>query len=190
MTAKEALRHPTYSMGAKISIDSATMMNKGLEVIEAHYLFKMPGGKIEVAVHPQSIVHSMVEFIDGAIMAQLSPPDMALPIQYALTYPQRAPSVGAVWDVKGRLDFFAPDLKKFPCLALAYEALSIGKSAPCYLNGANEVLVARFLQGKIAYLDIANKLEKLLALHRSYDMLSLQSVLEVDKQAREAAQHV
>lgn len=191
ITVDMALKHPTYSMGPKISVDSATLMNKGLEVIEAFWLFSLPLDKIEVVIHPTSYVHSFVEFVDSSVLCQMNVPDMRLPIQYALFYPERMES-----DVK-KIDFlkkiqleFYPPKKYFKGLFLAKEAIKIGKSMPCYLNGANEVLVDRFLKKDIGFLDIMEKLEKLLSSHKTKDMLCLQTVLEIDKKAREDAKKI
>jgi 1-deoxy-D-xylulose-5-phosphate reductoisomerase len=164
ITKQAALHHPNWSMGAKITIDSATMMNKGLEVIEAHWLFAQPAEKIAVLVHPQSIVHSMVQFTDGAVKAQLGMPDMKLPIQYALSFPQRLPLAAPRVDFAqaGTLTFFPPDFQKFPCLLLAYEALKRGGNSACVLNAANEVAVSAFLQEQITFLQIPQKVEKAL----------------------------
>ncbi|MBO7494980.1 MAG: 1-deoxy-D-xylulose-5-phosphate reductoisomerase, partial [Salinivirgaceae bacterium] len=157
VTPQQALKHPNWNMGAKITIDSATMMNKGLEVIEAHWLFGIPYEQIEVTVHPQSIIHSMVQFIDGSVKAQMGLPDMKLPIQYALSYPDRWPSDFGRINFKSQqpLTFEAPDLEKFRCLALAYEALGKGGNMPAIMNAANEVAVDAFLKGRIGFLDIA-----------------------------------
>jgi 1-deoxy-D-xylulose-5-phosphate reductoisomerase len=164
ITPDGALRHPNWRMGAKITIDSATMMNKGLEVIEAHWLFSLPAEKIAVLVHPQSIVHSMVQFTDGAIKAQLGIPDMKLPIQYAMGFPQRLPFAAPRVDFPemGALTFFPPDEEKFPCLALAREALKRGGNIPCAMNAANEVAVAAFLQERITFPQIARTVEKVM----------------------------
>ena len=153
ITPARALKHPTWTMGAKITIDSATLMNKGLEVIEAQWLFGLPAERIEVIVHPQSIIHSMVEFVDGSVKAQLGIPDMKLPIQYALTYPERPPSAFKRVDFAalGRLTFQDPDTERFPCLALAFRAMREGGTAPAVLNAANEAAVALFLDGKIGF---------------------------------------
>lgn len=163
-TASQALKHPNWDMGAKITIDSATMMNKGLEVIEAHWLFDMDVSNINVLVHPESIVHSMVEFADGAVIAQLGNPDMRQPIAFALAFPNRI-SVGCkklnLTEI-GRLNFEKPDLEKFPCLALAFEAIKRGGNAPCAMNSANEVAVAAYLKGQIAFYDIARIVEGVL----------------------------
>jgi 1-deoxy-D-xylulose-5-phosphate reductoisomerase len=162
VSIKDCLSHPTWSMGKKITVDSATLVNKGLEVIEAHWLYDMPYEKIEVVVHPQSIVHSMVAFHDGAVMAQLGMPDMRLPIQYALTYPNRLSSAFPRLDFReiSSLTFEQPDIDTFRGLKLAYEAGKIGGTMPCILNGANEEAVAAFLQGKIGFLDIYELIEQ------------------------------
>lgn len=154
ITVEQCLKHPTWNMGGKITIDSATMFNKGLEVIEAHWLFHMPFDKIEVVIQPQSIIHSMIEFIDGSVLAQLGMPDMRLPIQYAFTYPERMTVRGARpidWKTLGTLEFFPPDDEKFPSIGLAYEAGRIGGTMPCVLNGANEVAVYAFLRKEISF---------------------------------------
>lgn len=156
VTVEDALKHPNWKMGSKITIDSATMMNKGLEVIEAFWLFNLPKDRIEVLVHPQSVIHSMVEFKDGSIKAQLSTPDMKLPILYALTYPSRLDYDGVSTDFKKirELTFFDPNFNKFECLKLAYDVIEEGGTAPCILNAANEVAVEKFLSGKIKFLQI------------------------------------
>jgi 1-deoxy-D-xylulose-5-phosphate reductoisomerase len=189
---KDALLHPTYSMGKKITIDSSTLMNKGLEVIEAHFLFDIPLDRIDVVIHPQSIVHSMVEFIDGSIKAQLSKPDMRVPIQYVLTYPNREKTSGHYFDFTQmhNLQFFPPDFDKFRCLQLAIEALRSKQSYPCYLNAANEILVGRFLNQEISWCDIAKKLDKLMSSHQAVNMLNLEMVFEVDKLARTEAKYI
>ena len=156
VTREEALRHPNWSMGAKITVDSATMMNKGLEVMEASWLFDVPEDRIQVVVHRESIVHSLIQYQDNAVMAQLGVPDMAVPIQYALTYPRRLPSPAGelnLWE-QGNLTFFPPDGEAFPCLELCREALRRGGLVPAAVNGANEAAVALFLEGKIRFLDI------------------------------------
>lgn len=164
VTVEQALRHPNWSMGAKITIDSSTLVNKGFEVIEAHWLFGLPAEKIDVLVHPQSVVHSMVEFEDGAIKAQLGTPDMRLPIQYALTFPERPDYGGARFDFarSSALTFEEVDDDKFPALGIAYECLRRGGTAPCTMNAANEVAVAAFLQGRIGYNDIVRLIERAL----------------------------
>lgn len=165
VTAEHALKHPNWKMGAKITIDSATMMNKGFEVIEAKWLFGANTNDIEVLVHPQSIVHSAVQFADGCVKAQLGMPDMRMPIQYALTYPKRVesdfPRIN-FFDLKGGLTFEKPDLKKFRNLALAYEAIAMGGNAPCIINAANEVVVAKFLKGEISFLGMSDVIETVL----------------------------
>jgi len=187
VTLEEALNHPTWKMGGKVTIDSSTLMNKGLEVIEAHYLFNIPVEKIEVVIHPQSFVHSLVEFEDGSIKAQMSVPDMKLPIQYALTYPHRKKSAISFWDIsqKMQLDFFPVKRKKFPCLDLAFRALEKKKGASCYLNACNEVLVDLFFQKKLPWKDIGNLLEKLMSFQPPLDMVNLEGILTLDKRARE-----
>ena len=189
VSLKDALNHPTYQMGKKITIDSSTLMNKGLEVIEACFLFGVKADKIDVVIHPQSLIHSLVEFTDHSILAQMGYPDMKLPIQYALTYPQRIKATVKSFDFSTAFEmkFYPPDLQKFKCLALAYEVLKMGKSAPCYLNGANEVLVQRFLKGEILWKEIGEKLEKLISSHIPENVLDLKAILEIDRRARRAA---
>jgi len=191
VTLEQALRHPTWKMGNKITIDSSTLMNKGLEVIEAHWFFDLPPEQIDVVVHPQSIVHSMVEYIDGSVLAQLGIPDMAVPISYILGYPNRLPlleHLPALDLVRaGRLEFHAPDFERFPCLALAYEALRSGGSVPAVLNGANEVAVQSFLDREIEYLDIPRALEAVIACHRRCEAPDLAELAECDGWARAAA---
>ena len=160
VTAADALKHPTWEMGAKITIDSATMMNKGFEVIEAKWLFGVPAEKIQVLIHPQSIVHSAVQFVDGGVKAQLGVPDMRLPIQYAFSFPKRLHLDGARLDMfKQPLEFFEPDFKKFKCLALAYESIRLGGNMPCVVNAANEVVNEAFRQGRCTYLGMADVIE-------------------------------
>ena len=201
VTVDQALAHPTWQMGPKITIDSSTLMNKGLEVIEAYELFgdaAADGGfgvsfdDVEVVVHPQSIVHSMVEFSDGATIAQLSLPDMRLPIGYALAYPDRIEtSFGGIdWSQLGRLDFEPPDLEAFPCLGLAYEAGRVGETAPAWLNAANEVAVEAFLDRKIGWQDIPKVLEATLARHDGTPAESADVVIEADHRARAVAHAV
>jgi 1-deoxy-D-xylulose-5-phosphate reductoisomerase len=187
VTPQQALEHPTWKMGKKITIDSATMMNKGFEVIELNWLFDVPFEDIEIVIHPQSIVHSMVEFIDGSIKAQLSMPDMRLPIQYALFYPERPPSELPRLDFSniGTLTFKAPDLEKFPCLKLALEAGRKGGTYPPVLNAADEVAVELFLEERIGFLDIANMVEETLAQHQGISQPSLEDILAADAWARE-----
>jgi 1-deoxy-D-xylulose-5-phosphate reductoisomerase len=176
-------------MGPKITVDSSTLMNKGLEVIEAHELFDVDYDRIDVVVHPQSIIHSMVEFTDGATMAQLSMPDMRLPIGYALAYPDRAGvAFGAMdWATLGRLDFEPPDLEAFPCLRLAYDAGRAGGDVPATLNAANEVAVAAFLDGRIPWLGIADVLIETLEGHNGGDLETVEDVIEADRRGRELA---
>jgi len=189
VTAEEALRHPTWRMGRKITIDSATLMNKGLEVIEAHWLFGVRADQIDVVVHPQSVVHSMVEFVDGSVVAQLGVTDMRLPIQYAFSYPERWPAPLPRLDLvrAGQLEFDAPDAEAFPCLRLAYRALDAERSLPVVLNAANEIAVARFLDGRIAFPAIAQVIERTMTAHRPVEVATLSSVRSVDAWAREHA---
>jgi 1-deoxy-D-xylulose-5-phosphate reductoisomerase len=189
ITVAEALGHPTWKMGKKVTIDSSTLMNKALEIIEAHYLFDMPLEKVEVIVHPQSIVHSFVEFIDGSIIAVMNEPNMAYPIQYALTYPERVSTCFPPFDFTSHqnLEFFPPDNEKFPALRLAYEVLKEGKSFPCFLNAANDVLVYRFLKGEINWTGIVSRLEKLLISHEPTVINSLETIFHIDQAAREEA---
>jgi 1-deoxy-D-xylulose-5-phosphate reductoisomerase len=188
VTVQEALNHPNWSMGAKITIDSATMMNKGLEVIEAHWLFNMPYEKIDVLLHKESIIHSMVEFHDSSIIAQLGSPDMRVPIQYALTYPDRLPLASAkrlnLAEV-GMLHFKEMDFERFRCLKFAYEAGRIGGTMPTVLNAANEIASAAFLQGKIRFLQIEDLVEKALEKHQTMENPSLALIQEVDKETRQ-----
>jgi 1-deoxy-D-xylulose-5-phosphate reductoisomerase len=189
ITVEQALNHPTWKMGRRITIDSATLMNKGFEVIEACRLFHMPPAKVEVIVHPQSTIHSMVEFVDGSLLAQVSVTDMRLPILYALTYPERVASDlrFAVSDLR-HLDFCPPDLKKFPCLRLAYEAAEAGGAKTVALNAADEVAVAAFLAGSIGFNDIPRIIEDVLAGTNSGKLESIKKVLEADAEARQMAQ--
>lgn len=189
VTLENALLHPTYKMGKNILINCSTLMNKGLEVIEAHFLFSVAIENIDVIIHPQSIVHSLVEFKDGSILAQMNEPDMTIPIQYALTYPNRKRCSLEKFDFKKffKLEFFEPDFKKFICLSLAYEAAKIKKSMPIYLNAANEILVEKFLQKKIRWIDIGFILEKLLLSHKVNKISSLEDILQVDEMARKEA---
>jgi 1-deoxy-D-xylulose-5-phosphate reductoisomerase len=193
ITVAEALAHPTWSMGPKITVDSSTLMNKGLEVIEAHELFGVPYDRIEVVVHPQSVVHSMVEFTDAATVAQLSLPDMRLPIGYALAYPERiATPFGRIdWSSLRRLDFEPPDLSTFRCLALAYEAGRAGGTAPAWASAANEVAVEAFLAGRLRWADIAAVIARTLDRHdRPGDVHHLDVILDADRRAREVAAEV
>jgi 1-deoxy-D-xylulose-5-phosphate reductoisomerase len=183
---EEALRHPTWRMGRKITIDSATLMNKGLEVIEAHWLFDVPADKIDVVIHPQSIVHSMVELVDGSILAQLGGADMKLPIQYACSYPDRweAPVARLDLTASGRLEFHKPDLQRFPCLRLAYRALEAGSSHAVVLNAANEVAVASYLEEKISFVSIPRLIEQAMDAHETVAVNTLGEVRAVDAWAR------
>jgi 1-deoxy-D-xylulose-5-phosphate reductoisomerase len=192
VTVADALAHPTWSMGPKITVDSSTLMNKGLEVIEAHELFGVAYDQIDVVVHPQSIVHSMVEFTDGSTVAQLSLPDMRLPISYALAYPDRgAVPFGALdWAAVPRLDFEPPDRRAFPCLDLAYEAGREGGTAPAWLNAANEIAVAAFLKGLISWNSIADVVKETLVRHHGTNPVSVDVVLDADRLAREQARRV
>jgi 1-deoxy-D-xylulose-5-phosphate reductoisomerase len=189
ITVEQALNHPTWKMGRRITIDSATLMNKGFEVIEACRLFHMPPAKVEVIVHPQSTIHSMVEFVDGSILAQFSVTDMRLPILYALTYPERIQSDMRfkVSDLR-HLDFTPPDLKKFPCLRLAYEAAEAGGAKTVALNAADEIAVAAFLEGKIGFDQIPRVIEDVLSATSSSPMDSIKTVLEADLNARQHSQ--
>jgi len=189
VTVADALAHPTWNMGPKITVDSSTLMNKGLEVIEAHELFGVDYDRLEVVVHPQSIVHSMVELTDGATIAQLSLPDMRLPIAYALAYPKRvATPFGRIdWSALSRLDFEPPDREAFPCLGLAYAAGRAGELAPATLNAANEVAVAAFLDGRIPWSTIPDVLNEVLARHDGGIADSVDAVIDADRRARVAA---
>lgn len=191
VTAADALKHPTWEMGAKITIDSASMMNKGFEVIEAKWLFGVPVEKIQVLVHPQSIVHSAVQFADGGIKAQLGVPDMRLPIQYAFSFPERLPLHGQRLDMfKQPLEFFEPDMGKFKCLALAYEAMQQGGNMPCVLNAANEVVNEAFRHGKCSFLDMGNIIEKTMQ-RVSYDKSSqYQIYVDTDTETRRVAEEM
>jgi 1-deoxy-D-xylulose-5-phosphate reductoisomerase len=192
VSADEALRHPTWRMGRKITIDSATLMNKGLEVIEAHWLFGVAAGQIDVVIHPQSVVHSMIELIDGSLIAQLGVTDMRLPIQYALSYPERWSSPLPSLDLMraGRLDFHAPDTEAFPSLRLAYRALEAERSLPVVLNAANEIAVAQFLEGRIGFLAIPQVIEATMNAHEPTDVTSLPAVRQIDAWARHYAQEI
>jgi 1-deoxy-D-xylulose-5-phosphate reductoisomerase len=201
VTVDDALAHPTWAMGPKITVDSSTLMNKGLEVIEAYELFGEPAGdagfgltfeQIEVVVHPQSVVHSMVEFTDAATIAQLSLPDMRLPIGYALAYPDRSTSpFGRIdWAELGRLDFEPPDHEAFPCLGLAYEAGRLGETAPAWLNAANEVAVEAFLEGRLPWNSIPEVLTEALTRHDGAQATSVEAVVDADHRARELARQL
>jgi 1-deoxy-D-xylulose-5-phosphate reductoisomerase len=188
-TPAEAVAHPNWSMGAKISVDSATLMNKGLELIEAFHLFPVGAERLDVVVHPQSIVHSLVEYIDGSLLAQLGPPDMRVPIAYALAWPERMETPCERLDLAtaGRLDFEAPDLERFPALALAKAVLAEGGARPAILNAANEIAVASFLESRIGFLDIATLVGEVLAAFAPGAPASIDAVLEVDREARRVA---
>jgi 1-deoxy-D-xylulose-5-phosphate reductoisomerase len=187
ITPEDALRHPTWAMGKKITIDSATLVNKGLEVIEARWLFGLPVDQVDVIIHPQSVVHSLVEYVDGSVLAQLGVPDMRLPIQYALTYPGRCacPAARLSLEDMGDLTFEAVDRRKFPCLDLAYEAARGGGSWPAVLNAANEVAVQWFLDRRIGFDEIPTILRKALDAHPHRAIGSVEEVLDVDRQVRE-----
>jgi 1-deoxy-D-xylulose-5-phosphate reductoisomerase len=186
-TPAEAVAHPNWSMGAKISVDSATMMNKGLELIEAHHLFGVPSKRIEIVIHPQSVVHSLVEFVDGSVLAQLGSPDMRIPIAYALAWPERIPTPAQRLDLASiaRLEFEEPDLTRFPALRIAREALEAGGSAPAVLNAANEAAVSRFLTGSIGFTDIPRLVERALEESNLAAPSSIAEVLEIDRLTRQ-----
>ena len=186
VSPSQAVAHPNWSMGAKISVDSATLMNKGLELIEAHYLFGLPSNSIDVVIHPQSTVHSLVEFVDGSVLAQLGAPDMRIPIAYALAWPERLATPAERLDLArlSRLDFEAPDLARFPALRIAREALEAGGAAPIVLNAANEVAVDGFLKGRIRFTDIAATVEQALAQMTLEAPNSISDVLEIDRTTR------
>lgn len=188
----DALNHPNWKMGRKITIDSATMMNKGLEVIEARWLFGVDYERIDVVIHPQSIIHSLVEFIDGSVLAQLGLPDMRGPISYALFYPERKPGGFPPFDLSkvGRLEFQPPDLERFPCLRLGYEAGRAAGTMPAVMNAANEVAVNAFLEEKIPFQSIARLIEEVMSRHVPSDVSSLEAVLEADSQARRQAEEI
>lgn len=189
VTAADALKHPTWDMGAKITIDSASLMNKGFEVMEARWLFGVPADRIEVLIHPQSVIHSGVQFVDGAVKAQLGVPDMRLPIQYAFSFPERLPLQGERLDLfkMGHLDFFRPDQEKFRCLALAYEAIGKGGNMPCILNAANEVANLAFRQGRLSFLGMADVISKTME-QATFDATpDLEVYLQTDWEARAIA---
>lgn len=192
ISVSQALRHPTWKMGPKITIDCSTLMNKGLELIEAYWLFKVPLEKIEVVIHPQSLIHSMVEFEDLSTIAQISEPSMTLPIQYALTYPKRLAGIQKPLDLtKSRnLEFYPPDYEKFKCLSLAYRAIQQGKSMPAYMNAANEILVERFLKNEISWMQISSKLEALMDNHSPIPICSYEEIASIDLDARSHALEV
>ncbi|MDP2853236.1 MAG: 1-deoxy-D-xylulose-5-phosphate reductoisomerase [Smithellaceae bacterium] len=192
VTLEQALKHPRWKMGRKITIDSASLMNKGLEVIEAKWLFNLDIGHIDVLIHPQSVVHSLIELLDGSVLAQLGIADMRIPIAYALTYPDRMindlPRLNLA--KTGHLEFYPPDMKKFPCLGLAYEAGRIGETAPAALNAANEVAVAAFIENKICFNDLPKVIEKVLDKHQTQRNPSLEDILDVDSEARIQAENI
>ncbi|HUN55411.1 MAG TPA: 1-deoxy-D-xylulose-5-phosphate reductoisomerase [Smithella sp.] len=192
VSLEQTLRHPNWKMGKKITIDSASMMNKGLEVIEAKWLFNVDINAIDVLIHPQSIVHSMAEFIDGACLAQMGVPDMKIPIAYALTYPKRIindlPSLNLI--KTGNLEFYKPDIKKFPCLDIAYKAAICGGTAPVVLNAADEVAVSAFMNKKIRFMDLPRIIDKVLTLHRVMNSPSLDDILQADLWARRETEKI
>lgn len=189
VTVEDALKHPTWKMGKKITVDSSTLMNKGLEVIEAHWLFGTSPEKIDVVIHPQSLIHSMVEFIDGSLIAQMNEPEMVNPIQYAITYPERLPGMFKTFDFSkyGCLNFALPDTSKFSCLRLAYQAMREGGTMACCMNAANEILVERFLNKEISWHEIASKLEDIMLKHSLQQDYSLEDIVYADGKAREEA---
>jgi len=191
VTLQQALRHPRWKMGRKITIDSASLMNKGLEVIEAKWLFNLDMACIDVLIHPQSVVHSMIELVDGSVLAQLGVADMKIPIAYALAYPDRLANDLPVLNLAkaGPLEFYEPDVEKFPCLGLAYEAGRLGGTAPVALNAANEVAVAAFIENRICFTDLAKVIDKVLGKHQTRKTVSLEDVLEADREARMQAQN-
>ncbi len=192
VTVRDALNHPNWSMGKKITIDSATMMNKGLEVLEARWLFDTGVDKIEVNIHPQSIIHSMVEYVDGCVIAQLGTPDMKAPIAYALSYPERVATGVKPLDLTtfSGLTFFKPDLDKFPCLGLAYRAIRDGESMPAVMNAANEIAVDAFLNGRIGFVQIAETIERTMNAHTAHNLESIDEVLKADLWSRETAREI
>src|SRR5206468_5928441 len=192
VSAAEALQHPTWRMGRKITIDSATLMNKGLEVIEARWLFDVAAGQIDVVIHPQSVVHSMVELTDGSIIAQLGITDMRVPIQYAFSYPERWPVSLPRLDLTraGHLEFQAPDTDTFPCLRLAYRALAAERSLPVVLNAANEVAVERFLNGRIGFTSIPHVIQQAMDAHRPEEVCRIEDVRALDRWAHEYSQEI
>ncbi|HEX9079437.1 MAG TPA: 1-deoxy-D-xylulose-5-phosphate reductoisomerase [Desulfuromonadaceae bacterium] len=192
VTVADALNHPNWSMGRKITIDSATMMNKGLEVLEARWLFDAPVEKIAVNIHPQSIIHSMVEYVDGCVIAQLGTPDMKAPIAYALSYPERVATGIKPLDLTefSGLTFFKPDLEKFRCLGLAYSAIAAGESMPAVMNAANEIAVEAFLAGRIGFMRIAEVIERTMDSHQAQSLTSIEEVLRADRWGRDTARAV
>jgi len=192
VSIEDALNHPNWSMGKKITIDSATMMNKGLEVIESKWLFQVPVEKVSVVIHPQSIIHSLVEYVDGCVLAQLGTPDMKAPIAYALTVPERVPTGvrGLNLAELGSLTFFEPDMERFPALKLAYRAVADGESMPAVMNAANEVAVEAFLSGSIRFLDIARIIERTMDAHQPHALTSIEEVLHADRWGRTKAKEL
>lgn len=192
VTVRDALNHPNWSMGKKITIDSATMMNKGLEVIEARWLFSTPVENIQVNIHPQSIIHSMVEYVDGCVIAQLGTPDMKAPIAYALAYPERIASGVKPLDLTtfSGLTFFNPDHDKFRCLDLAYRAINAGESMPAVMNAANEIAVAEFLEGRIGFTQIAETIERTMDAHSAHNLRTIDEVIKADLWGRESAREI
>ncbi len=190
VTQEQALKHPNWKMGAKITIDSATLMNKGLEVIEAKWLFDLPAAQLDVVIHRESIIHSLVEYCDGSVISQLGHPDMRTPISYAMNYPERVPLHPPLLDLGkiGKLTFFPPDTEKFPCLQLAYDALAGGNGLPATLNAANEVAVHAFLHKQIAFLDIPKVIQETMSAYQTAPLSSIEEVLEVDQWARRTAE--
>jgi 1-deoxy-D-xylulose-5-phosphate reductoisomerase len=189
VSVADACKHPVWSMGAKISVDSATLMNKGLELIEAYHLFPVGADRLDVIIHPQSVVHSMVEYVDGSVLAQLGTPDMRIPIAYAMAWPERIATPAARLDLAaiGKLEFEPPDLERFPCLQLAWDALHAGGSAPCILNAANEIAVAAFIAGQVSFLDIDRIVASTLDQVPAGPVGSLEEVVAIDGRARDVA---
>ncbi len=192
VTPKQALKHPNWEMGAKITIDSASLMNKGLEVIEARWLFDLPAKQIDVVIHRESIIHSLVEYCDGSVISQLGHPDMRTPISYAMNYPERVPLHPPLLDLGkiGKLTFFPPDTEKFPCLQLAYDALAGDTGLPATLNAANEIAVHAFLKNQIAFLDIPKVIQETMLAYRPTPLSAIEDVLEVDQWARRTAEEM
>jgi len=192
VTVEDALKHPNWQMGPKVTIDSSTLVNKGLEMIEAFWLFNLKPEQIMVVIHPQSIIHSMVEWQDGSILAQMGEPTMIIPIQYAMTYPERKPGMLKPFDftIKRQLDFFPPDVSKFPAVRLASFALETGKSIPCFMNACNEILVERFIKKEISWKNIVAMLEKLMESHQPIECDTIEKCLWVDQEARKEARTI
>jgi 1-deoxy-D-xylulose-5-phosphate reductoisomerase len=191
-TPEQAVAHPNWSMGAKISVDSATMMNKGLELIEAHHLFSLPAERIDILVHPQSVIHSLVEFVDGSVIAQLGSPDMRIPIAHALAWPNRMETPAERLDLAriGRIEFEPPDFQRFPALRLARDAQSAGGAAPIILNAANEVAVAAFLDRRIGFADIAGTVARALDTIEAPPPTTIAHVIDIDSEVREKAREI